>query len=116
MATKIAHSDQLSALERPGRTVKEFVGPDDANHLAMGLVEFPPGSDAPAHTHDAQEEIVFVLSGVGSVLLDGQPFSLHPGTFVFIPPGVQHQVRNEGNTPVRLLYAFSPPVVVGTWE
>ena len=34
---------------------------------------------------------------------------------VFIPPGVEHFVRNDGDVPLTLFYAFSPPVVVGTW-
>ena len=31
-----------------------------------------------------------------------------PGTFVLIPPGVEHGFRNEGTTPVRMLNIHAP--------
>jgi mannose-6-phosphate isomerase-like protein (cupin superfamily) len=31
-----------------------------------------------------------------------------PGTFVLVPPGVEHGFRNDGDTPVRMLNLHAP--------
>jgi hypothetical protein len=31
-----------------------------------------------------------------------------PGTFVLVPPGVEHGFRNDGDTPVRMLNIHAP--------
>lgn len=116
MKALTAQTLELTPLERPGRTVKAFVGPGEAENLAAGIVEFPVGTTAPPHSHSSQEELIYVVDGMGSIMLDHREQELEPGVFVFIPPGVVHQVRNNGPEPVRLLYAFSPPVEVGTWD
>jgi mannose-6-phosphate isomerase-like protein (cupin superfamily) len=103
-------------IERPGRLVKHYVGSEEAAQLlSAGTVRFPGGNDSIPHCHDAAEEILYVLSGTGELVCDGEPVPLEPDTYVFIPPGVTHFVRNHGTEEIRFFYAFSPPAVVGTW-
>jgi mannose-6-phosphate isomerase-like protein (cupin superfamily) len=62
-----------------------------------------------------EEEVLYVVSGRGALVCDGEPHPLEQGSYVFIPPGVEHFVRNDGAEPLTFFYAFSPPVVIGTW-
>lgn len=40
-------------------------------------------------------------------LPDGE-VSAPPGTFVLVPPGVEHAFRNDGEIPVRMLNIHAP--------
>jgi quercetin dioxygenase-like cupin family protein len=110
------HERDAAQIERPGRVIRPFVGGDSgAELLSAGVVTFPPGADSIPHRHSVEEEVLYVLAGHGALVCDGQPIALEPGSFVFVPPGVDHFVRVEGDEPMRLFYAFSPPVVIGSW-
>ncbi len=102
----------------PGRDWFYLLGPQnsDAKNLAFGLATFPPDSNAPAHTHDAQEEIIFILSGHGRFVSAERTAALEPGTAIFIPPGLQHQIVVTGGETLKLVTVFSPPVVPGAYD
>src|SRR5689334_18506896 len=92
------HLRDVPQIPRPGRMVQPFVtGDEGARHLVAGVVTFPPGSDSIPHAHADHEEILFVVSGTGKLICDGEPVPLEPGSYVFIPPGVEHLVRNDGS-------------------
>jgi quercetin dioxygenase-like cupin family protein len=96
--------------------VRPFVGADrGAELLSAGTVTFPPHSHSIPHTHSTEEEVLYVVSGSGALVCDGRPLPLKPGSFVFVPPGVAHFVRCDSDEPITFFYAFSPPVVIGTW-
>jgi mannose-6-phosphate isomerase-like protein (cupin superfamily) len=76
------------------RTVTQFVGE----------IEDVP---APPHTHE-YEEAVFILSGDGTVEIDGRVHPTGPGSGLFLPPGVPHRLASGGGV-LRLLGVFSPP-------
>jgi putative monooxygenase len=87
-----------------------------ARNLAFGLAEFPAGTLAAPHTHVREEEIIFILSGRGAILATEQELLLEPGVAVFIPPGIEHQIRVAKGEPLRLVTLFSPPVVPGAYD
>lgn len=61
------------------------------------LVGFAPGAVAPSHHHPG-EEIVYVTEGALEYRLEGRPpVTLQAGDVLFIPYGVNHEVRNVGN-------------------
>ncbi len=41
--------------------------------------------------------------------MDGERFPVVPGMSAFLPPGVRHGVRNTGDSPLKLVWIFSPP-------
>lgn len=110
------HERDAGEIPRPGRLVRPFVGAGDgAELLSAGIVTFPPRSDSIPHAHAREEEVLYVLTGRGALVCGAEPIPLEPGSFVFVPPGVEHFVRVDGDEAMRLFYAFSPPVVIGSW-
>lgn len=70
--------------------------------LSMNLATVPPGAIAYAHIHDGFEVMLFILEG--KVRHDYGPDLCHSveneaGDFIYIEPGVPHEVFNigEGN-------------------
>ena len=47
--------------------------------------------DAKLHYHARTDEIYHVISGQGTMVLDGEEIELHPGVVVYIPRGVRHK-------------------------
>jgi quercetin dioxygenase-like cupin family protein len=110
------HEEEVPEVPRPGRVVRSFVGAETgAQRLSAGVVTFPAKTDSVPHVHEDHEEVLYVVSGQGQLVCDGRPIPLEAGSFVFIPPHVEHFVRNDGDDAIRFFYAFSPPIVIGSW-
>ena len=73
----------------------------------FGLVHILPGRTNPVHWHSAAEELVYVLSGECDIALDGQWQRLTPGLTLLIPPGVRHELKNNGWEPFSYVASFS---------
>jgi len=113
-----AHVDTCTVYHLPGRDWYYLLGPQNsrARNLAFGLAEFPGGTLAAAHSHAAEEEIIFILSGQGAILGGEQQVPLQSGVAIFIPPGLTHQIRVDGDEPLKLVTLFSPPVTPGAYD
>jgi quercetin dioxygenase-like cupin family protein len=114
----VAHEQDCRVINLPGRDWFYLLGPQNssAKNLAFGVATFPPDSKAPAHTHDTQEEIIFILSGRGKFVTAERTVALEPGTAIFIPPGSPHQIVVTGDETIKLVTVFSPPVVPGAYD
>lgn len=70
------------------------------SRLAVNLARLPPGGAAfPAHTHAAEEEWVFVLSGEGRLEIGGESHAMGPGDFAgFAAGGPARRLVNASAT------------------
>ena len=113
-----AHVKDCTVYHLPGRDWFYLLGPQNCQtkNLTFGLAEFPGGTLAAMHTHDTQEEILYTLSGVGTILTGEQEVRMEPGLAVFIPTGLPHQIRVDGEEPLKVVTLFSPPVIPGAYD
>lgn len=113
-----AHIDTCTVHNLPGRDWFYMLGPQNCQtrNLTFGLAEFPGGTLAAAHTHETAEEIIYILSGQGAIISGEDEARLEPGIAVFIPPGLPHRIRADGQVPLRLVTLFSPPVTPGAYD
>jgi mannose-6-phosphate isomerase-like protein (cupin superfamily) len=65
---------------------------------AVEWASVPPGGLSGEHLHTRTEEIYFVVSGRGEVLLNGTPQPVRPGSVVLTGIGSTHGLRNTGTT------------------
>ncbi len=77
---------------------------DSAPHFAMRCFAVEPGGHTPKHRHDYEHE-VFVVSGHGRVLLDGEQHDIASGDTIYVPANELHQftVPDEAGEPFRFL-------------
>jgi len=102
-----------------GRRTQNLVGgasPVKARNFAMGMVTLDPGGGQVPWHNQEQEEVYFVIEGVGEMCLGGEVSELQAGQIVQIPPGVFHQLSNKGNTPLRMIYCYGPAGDVAHWK
>ena len=65
---------------------------------------FGPGDVAPGHRHDDMWEVFFVRSGRGTIRIDGIESALEQDHCWAIEPGELHEIRNDGDGDLVLLY------------
>ena len=84
-----------------------------AKELSMNVATIPPGGVAYAHIHDGFEVMLYILEGrVRHEYGDGlkQAVENGPGDFIFIEPGIPHEVFNISDSePVVAVVARSDP-------
>jgi quercetin dioxygenase-like cupin family protein len=76
----------------------------------LGLIEqlVPPGFGSPYHVHHHEDEAFYVLAGAIRFFSEGRSWVLGPGGFAFLPRGIPHGFRTEGDAPSRSLLLAAP--------
>ena len=101
--------------EMPVKVVPNFKGGEGEAHIAaytdaMGKIlqcTLPTGSSIGMHTHQGDCEIVYVVSGTGVCVDDGDEYALKPGMRLYCPEGHTHGIRNNGTEPL-VLFGILP--------
>lgn len=78
----------------------------DGDDIGCSLYELPPGGRSwPYHYHTANEEAMYVLSGTGTLRLDGETYPLEAGEYATFPADDSggHRVVNDSDEPLRYL-------------
>jgi uncharacterized cupin superfamily protein len=78
-----------------------------ARKLGYNITVIPPGKAAfPKHSHRANEEMFFVIEGVGELRLGDAVHPVRAGDVIACPPGgpdTAHQLFNTGDAPLKIL-------------
>jgi quercetin dioxygenase-like cupin family protein len=77
--------------------------------LSMGYQTIAPGGRIREHSHGDQVELQICFRGRGRVVVDGVSHPLTPGTACFLGYDVRHEILNESDEELVLLWAVSPP-------
>jgi len=75
---------------------------DGAPNFRMRQFTVAPGGHTPRHAHPWEHE-VYVLSGSAVVFGPEGDQSARPGDCIYVPPGEEHQFRNEGSEELKFL-------------
>lgn len=65
---------------------------------------FEPGQIADSHAHPDMNEVFFVVSGCGEILVDDILYPLRTGSCIVVEAGEFHEVRNSGDELLILNY------------
>jgi len=78
--------------------------------FGLNLVELPAGEQIPEHdeTERDHEEIFYVVSGIATMVVDGEDHPAPAGTFIRLDPEHVRTVRNDGDRPAGVLIASAP--------
>jgi quercetin dioxygenase-like cupin family protein len=92
-----------------GQPLAFLVTGEDTKHTSMFDWTLPAGFSTGFHVHRVQEETFYVLEGECEWHVGDQRIRATPGTYLFIPPGVPHNIGNASDRPARMLMTVSPP-------
>jgi transcriptional regulator with XRE-family HTH domain len=96
----------------PGlRSIDEFLTSNMAGRLQVILSTIQPGggTGAEPYTHDSDEEVVVVLSGVLDLWVGDEHYVLREGDAITFPSRLPHWNMNQGDVPVTVLFCLTPP-------
>jgi quercetin dioxygenase-like cupin family protein len=80
----------------------------DTPRFTLGIIDFGAGRLLEAHVHDDEDDAFYVLEGELTIITDDGDVRAPAGTFVLVPPGVRHGLRNDTAAPVRILNVHAP--------
>ena len=78
------------------------------NPIGFGTQTVPPGGHVREHAHDRNEEVIYVLRGAGTAVIDGEKHPMRPGTTVFIGKNRRHMFINDGEADLAWLWLITP--------
>ncbi len=101
--------EQNSGVMLRGHPMVFLVTGGDTKHTSMFDWTIPAGFATGLHVHRVQEETFYVLDGECEWHVGDEIVRARPGTFLFIPPGVPHNITNVSERQARVLMTVSPP-------
>ena len=103
---------KTTELKRPGLgTVRILIEPvaktgTEGAPMAASLLDIDAGAAVPEHTHDGSTEILYVVSGGGTMTVDGVELAVTPTSVIQVPPGVKHAFTASAAT--RAIQFYTP--------
>jgi quercetin dioxygenase-like cupin family protein len=82
---------------------------ESKNRNMLGYSVFKPGIDTKQKVHLEAEELAYVLAGSGKLTVGEELVPFKAGDSLFIPPGVPHGVKNDGQVDIAMVFFFSSP-------
>lgn len=111
MSVPAVHEDDLQALGLPGRELRWSVSADAlaAEQCSACVIRVAAGDKVrPAHSHPNGEEVIYIITGSGRVLVDGEVTGVRAGTTVLFPRGAVHMLHNTGPDEMKVVCFFAP--------
>lgn len=82
-----------------------YTGP----HMQLVLMSLEPGEDIGEEVHETVDQFFRVEKGKGVVSIDGRETPIESDTAIMVPAGARHNVKNTGNSPLKLYTLYAPP-------
>ena len=105
----IRRPNDLSGVMLVGQPMAFLVTGRHSKYTSMFDWTIPARFSTGRHVHRVQEETFYVVEGKCEWQIGDETVHAVPGTFVFIPPGVPHNVANATDRPARVIMTVSPP-------
>lgn len=77
------------------------------DHSQLVLMALQPGEDIGQEVHTV-DQLIYIVSGEGKTVLDGTGSDIEKGSVVCVPAGVQHNIVNSGDKPMKLFTVYAP--------
>jgi quercetin dioxygenase-like cupin family protein len=119
MKVPVVNEKDMEVLDLPGRRLRWLITKDnaDAVHCSMCMIQIAPGQTVkPAHSHPNGEEVIYIISGSGKVMVDGNVEAVNAGSAVLFPQGKVHMLSNTGAEEMKVVCFFAPPSELKTYK
>lgn len=96
-------SNKIQSPLAQGASIKVLVGAQEGwkDHV-MRVLTLEPGGHSPKHQHD-WPHINYIISGKGTLFLDGKLHELSAGSYAYVPANELHQFANAGDEPFQFM-------------
>jgi len=83
-----------------------LVDPENSasKNLTMGYTVIYPTGKTTGHAHPEMEEVYYILSGKGTMVIGEEEFPIESGDAFHVPFGRYHVTYNTGNQPLAMIW------------
>ncbi|SEK92918.1 cupin domain-containing protein [Parapedobacter koreensis] len=107
----IIHEDDVRETLQPGRYMRWLTNDDTlkAQYLSVCVIRVLPGEAVrPAHSHPKSEEAIYIISGNGKVMIEGEVGNVKAGSLVLFEQGKVHMLKNTSTEEMKVVCFFAP--------
>lgn len=111
MTLPILHETDVPEIQQPGRSMRWLVNEDSiqAQSLSFVVIRVQPGETVrPAHSHPHSEELIYIVTGSGKVMIEGEVGEVRAGSAILFEQGKVHMLRNTGDVEMKVACFFAP--------
>lgn len=101
------HLKDLEKIAKENTTIRTVVA--NSKHTQVVVMNVRPGEDIGKETHTDNDQVLYLVSGKGTVQLDGVETEYNPGDCVLVPAGTEHNFTTVGENPMKIITTYSPP-------
>lgn len=80
-----------------------------APHSQLVVMSLKPGEEIGTETHEKGDQFIRIEEGDGKLVMNGKEYRLEDDWAMVIPAGVEHNIINTGDEPMKLYAVYSPP-------
>ncbi len=115
----ILHETEVPEVEHPGRFMRWLANEDSlrAKNLSACVIRVMPGETVrPAHSHPAGEELIYIITGSGKVMIEGEVGDVRAGSAILFEQGKVHMLRNTSDIEMKVICFFAPATSVENYK
>lgn len=115
----ILHESEVDEVEHPGRHMRWLANEQTlpAKNLSVCVIRVDPGETVrPAHSHPNSEELIYIITGQGKVMIEDKVAPVRAGSAVLFQQGKVHMLKNTGDTEMKVICFFAPATSVDNYK
>ena len=115
----IIHETEVPEVEHPGRFMRWLANDDSlqAKNLSVCVIRVMPGETVrPAHSHPNSEELIYIITGSGKVMIENEVGEVRAGSAILFEQGKIHMLKNSGNVEMKVICFFAPATNIDNYK
>ncbi len=115
----ILHETDIPEQQQPGRQMRWLVDENSlpAEHMSVCVIRVAPGETVrPAHSHPRSEELIYIITGSGKVMIEDEVGEVRAGSAILFEEGKIHMLRNSGDVEMKVICFFAPATDMDNYE
>lgn len=82
---------------------------ETGKYTQVVVMSIPPGGEIGEETHTDTDQVLYLVNGVGKVILDGLKHHFNKHDMVLVNAGTKHNFINTGEEDMKIITMYSPP-------
>jgi mannose-6-phosphate isomerase-like protein (cupin superfamily) len=87
----------------------DIVAGNERSQSATMVLSPGTSTGGPNNKHPNSDQWLYVISGEGVAVVEGEQLELKTGTLVLVEKGETHEIRNTGTRPLETINFYVPP-------
>ena len=87
----------------------ELLANTGRGQAATMVLDAGRSTGGPDNRHEGSDQWLYVISGEGKAVVEGEERRLEEGSLLLIEAGEAHEISNDGESPLETFSIYTPP-------